>query len=469
MRAGCRSWRATTSPRPPRWTPSTPTGRRSHRRRSLSKPYVVVSADVVVADDTATARHLASTYGHWVYSIRAGGGAAPYPDPDTSQPLTDEQRAVVEDRIATQFVGDPDEVADRLATLQRVTDADELVVTSVTHRHADRLRSPRADRQALGADRMTRSRRKAPQADSPGRALSRREQHHGVVGPRVGQPDRLRLVRPPGPHRRARACSTSSSSPRDCGCASTAAGSTTSTSSAGPTPSPCWRHWPRSPSASVWSAPSTPRSTNPSRWQGNSPRLDHLSDGRAGWNMVTSSDAFTGENFRRGGFLDHADRYRRAEEFITVAREFWDSWARRRRDSPIGQRRLRRPGPDPCGRTSRAAVRRPRRGDACRGRRRDIRSCCRPVTPPTAGRSAPSTPTRCSPCTRAGGGPALLRGRQGARGCRMAEIPTSSRSFPRRHSCSATRRRGGREGPAHPPSAGQPADRHRHARTGLAA
>lgn len=55
--------------------------------------------------------------------------------------------------------------------------------------------------------------------------------------------------------------------------------------------------------------------------------LDLLSEGRAGWNMVTSSDAFTGENFRRGGFLDHADRYRRAEEFITVAREFWDSWA----------------------------------------------------------------------------------------------------------------------------------------------
>jgi FMN-dependent oxidoreductase (nitrilotriacetate monooxygenase family) len=54
--------------------------------------------------------------------------------------------------------------------------------------------------------------------------------------------------------------------------------------------------------------------------------LDHLSDGRAGWNIVTSSDAFTGENFRRGGFLNHADRYKRAEEFVTVAREFWDSW-----------------------------------------------------------------------------------------------------------------------------------------------
>jgi FMN-dependent oxidoreductase (nitrilotriacetate monooxygenase family) len=55
--------------------------------------------------------------------------------------------------------------------------------------------------------------------------------------------------------------------------------------------------------------------------------LDHLSDGRAGWNLVTSSDAFTGANFRRGGFLDHADRYQRAEEFLAVTREFWDSWA----------------------------------------------------------------------------------------------------------------------------------------------
>ncbi len=54
--------------------------------------------------------------------------------------------------------------------------------------------------------------------------------------------------------------------------------------------------------------------------------LDHLSNGRAAWNVVTSSDAFTGENFRRGGFLDHADRYKRAGEFVQVARELWDSW-----------------------------------------------------------------------------------------------------------------------------------------------
>ena len=108
---------------------------------TLSEPYVVVSADVVVGDDSETARHLASSYGHWVYSIREGGGAVPYPNPDTVEPLTADQLVVVKDRTATQFVGDADEVADRLETLQRVTGADELVVTSVTHRHEDRLRS----------------------------------------------------------------------------------------------------------------------------------------------------------------------------------------------------------------------------------------------------------------------------------------------------------------------------------------
>ncbi|MEO3975430.1 NtaA/DmoA family FMN-dependent monooxygenase [Streptomyces sp. CAU 1734] len=55
--------------------------------------------------------------------------------------------------------------------------------------------------------------------------------------------------------------------------------------------------------------------------------LDHLSGGRAGWNVVTSSDAFTGENFRRGGYLDRADRYTRAAEFVRTARGLWDSWS----------------------------------------------------------------------------------------------------------------------------------------------
>ncbi|MEU4430117.1 NtaA/DmoA family FMN-dependent monooxygenase [Nocardia rhamnosiphila] len=54
--------------------------------------------------------------------------------------------------------------------------------------------------------------------------------------------------------------------------------------------------------------------------------LDHLSGGRAAWNAVTSSDAFTGENFRRGGYLEHAQRYTRAAEVVAASRTLWDSW-----------------------------------------------------------------------------------------------------------------------------------------------
>jgi FMN-dependent oxidoreductase (nitrilotriacetate monooxygenase family) len=54
--------------------------------------------------------------------------------------------------------------------------------------------------------------------------------------------------------------------------------------------------------------------------------LDHLSGGRAAWNVVTSWDAFTGENFRRGGFLPQNARYERAKTFLQTTRELLDSW-----------------------------------------------------------------------------------------------------------------------------------------------
>ena len=54
--------------------------------------------------------------------------------------------------------------------------------------------------------------------------------------------------------------------------------------------------------------------------------LDHLSAGRAAWNVVTSWDAFTGENFRRGGFLAEDQRYERAKTFLETALELVDSW-----------------------------------------------------------------------------------------------------------------------------------------------
>ncbi|HEX7659894.1 MAG TPA: NtaA/DmoA family FMN-dependent monooxygenase [Pseudonocardiaceae bacterium] len=54
--------------------------------------------------------------------------------------------------------------------------------------------------------------------------------------------------------------------------------------------------------------------------------LDHLSAGRAAWNVVTSWDTFTGENFRRGSYLREDRRYARAQEFLNAAWRLFDSW-----------------------------------------------------------------------------------------------------------------------------------------------
>ena len=109
----------------------------------LVAPYVSVSADVVVAEDDATARELAAGYGPWVRSIRTAAGAIRYPTPAEAAdlPWTAEDAELVADRIDTQFVGSPTTVAARLEQLQDATGADELVITTITHDHADRVRS----------------------------------------------------------------------------------------------------------------------------------------------------------------------------------------------------------------------------------------------------------------------------------------------------------------------------------------
>jgi FMN-dependent oxidoreductase (nitrilotriacetate monooxygenase family) len=54
--------------------------------------------------------------------------------------------------------------------------------------------------------------------------------------------------------------------------------------------------------------------------------LDHLSGGRAGWNLVTSDAAAEALNFGRDEHIDHAERYSRAREFHQVVTGLWDSW-----------------------------------------------------------------------------------------------------------------------------------------------
>jgi len=53
--------------------------------------------------------------------------------------------------------------------------------------------------------------------------------------------------------------------------------------------------------------------------------LDFISGGRAGWNIVTTDNAWTGENFRNGGWLPHERRYERATQFVEAAKELWDA------------------------------------------------------------------------------------------------------------------------------------------------
>ncbi|KAB1985999.1 LLM class flavin-dependent oxidoreductase [Streptomyces triticiradicis] len=109
----------------------------------LDKPYVSVSADVVVAEDDEKARELATGYGLWVRSIRTAEGAIEFPTPDEARAhvWSDADRTLVQDRLDTRFVGSPQRVADQLAQLQEATGADELLVTTITHGHADRVRS----------------------------------------------------------------------------------------------------------------------------------------------------------------------------------------------------------------------------------------------------------------------------------------------------------------------------------------
>ena len=55
--------------------------------------------------------------------------------------------------------------------------------------------------------------------------------------------------------------------------------------------------------------------------------LEHISGGRAGWNIVTTSNPDASKNFGKGEHLEHSERYKRAREFHDVVTGLWDSWA----------------------------------------------------------------------------------------------------------------------------------------------
>ncbi len=119
--------------------------REAFRPGVLDAPYVVVSADVLVAPTDERAHELARPFADWVRSIRSGDvGAIAFPDPARApswDERTSDERALVADRVDTRVVGGPETVVERLETLQRVTGADELLITTEAHDPTDARRS----------------------------------------------------------------------------------------------------------------------------------------------------------------------------------------------------------------------------------------------------------------------------------------------------------------------------------------
>ena len=111
--------------------------------KRIERPRLVVSADVLVAEDDATARHLAEPFAEWVHEIRYGEGAPPYAAPEDAarRPWTDDELEGVADRLETRIVGSPETAVERLEVLGRATGADELMITTIAHDHRHRLRS----------------------------------------------------------------------------------------------------------------------------------------------------------------------------------------------------------------------------------------------------------------------------------------------------------------------------------------
>ncbi|MDQ6669589.1 MAG: LLM class flavin-dependent oxidoreductase [Chloroflexota bacterium] len=109
---------------------------------TLHKPYAMVAAAVVCADSDERARWLAQPGALSFLRLRAGRpGLLPSPEEAAAYPYTVAERQAMDMRQAHQIIGDPDTVQRGLTDLLERTAADELMLTTIVHDHADRVRS----------------------------------------------------------------------------------------------------------------------------------------------------------------------------------------------------------------------------------------------------------------------------------------------------------------------------------------
>ncbi len=108
----------------------------------LSEPYVMLGVSVVAAETDERARYLSGPNGLTFLSLRKGRPIPlPTPEEAASYPYTDIERVFVEDRFASSIIGSPETVLKGLETLLADTGANELMITTMVHDQADRVRS----------------------------------------------------------------------------------------------------------------------------------------------------------------------------------------------------------------------------------------------------------------------------------------------------------------------------------------
>jgi len=117
--------------------------RRSFRpSETLAEPYAMIGVPVVVADNDEHARWLDAPGGLAIVQLRSGRpGLFPTPEQTAAYDWTPAERAAADEWLSSHVVGSPQTVRAGLEELRERTQADELMITTAVHDHADRVRS----------------------------------------------------------------------------------------------------------------------------------------------------------------------------------------------------------------------------------------------------------------------------------------------------------------------------------------
>ncbi|PRY35254.1 LLM class flavin-dependent oxidoreductase [Umezawaea tangerina] len=108
----------------------------------LSEPYAMICAAVMAADTMEHARWISGPAALSFLRLRSGNpGLFPTPEEAAEYPYSDLERMFIEDRASSMVIGDPETVDAGLAKLLDDTRADELMITTMVHSNADRIRS----------------------------------------------------------------------------------------------------------------------------------------------------------------------------------------------------------------------------------------------------------------------------------------------------------------------------------------